>query len=124
MGPALSALLGFRSALKQVDYRMSDYDNIFLGAQIWAGKTTPAMNTFLSKANFKDKKVWLFITKADPKVNQAVIDSITQRVEKKGGKVIDCLSITAAWDPKKNIPIAVDQVKEPVQEWIGGILGN
>lgn len=117
-GAAMGAFLGFKSNLKQMDFEMEGYENIFLGAQVWAGKTTPAINKFLKKASFKDKKVWLFITKADEKVPQQVIDSITKRIEKKGGSVVDSMAITTKWDPKTNIPIAPEEVKDEVYDWL------
>jgi len=51
-GAALGAVLGIKSKLKPVDFSLKGYDNLFLGAQVWVGKTTPAINTFLAKADF------------------------------------------------------------------------
>lgn len=117
-GAAMGAFLGLKSSLKPMDFAMEGYGNIFLGAQVWAGKTPPAINQFLKKASLKDKKVWLFLTKGDEKVPQKVIDSITKRIEKKGGTVVDTISITTKWDPKTNIPIAVEEVQELVYDWL------
>lgn len=118
MGAAMGAVLGFKSSLKSMDFLLADYGNIFLGVQVWAGRTTPAINKYLSKACFKDKKVWIFITKADKMVPQKVIDSITRRIEKKGGKVIDSISFTAPWEPGKNTAIAQEEVKDSIHEWL------
>ncbi len=118
MGAAMSAFLGFQSSIKSMDFTLQKYDNVFIGTPVWGGKTTPAINKFLSKANFNGKSIWLFITKADEKVPQKVIDSITSRVEKRGGKVIDCLSLTTKWDPKTNIPMTADEMGSGIQEWI------
>jgi len=118
MGAAMSAFMGFGSGIKPMDFSLGKYDNIFLGTPVWGGKTTPAVNTFLRKANFRGKKVWVFITKADEKVPQKVIDSITNRVGKKGGSVMDCLSLTTRWDPKTNIPIAAEEARNGIQDWM------
>lgn len=59
-----------------------------------------------------------FITKGDEKIPQKVIDSITIRIEKKGGKVMDCFSFTTKWDPKTNIPIKADEIRSSVQNWM------
>jgi len=107
-----------KSNLKPMDFAMEDYEAIFLGVQVWAGKTTPAINQFLKKASFQDKDVHLFITKADEKTPLKVIDSITKRIEKKGGTVRDSISITTKWDPKTNIPIAVEEVEGVIHEWL------
>ncbi|WP_422124508.1 flavodoxin family protein [Planococcus sp. X10-3] len=117
-GAAMGAFLGFKSSLKPMDFALEEYENIFLGGQVWAGKTPPAINQYLKKASFKDKKVWLFLTKGDEKVPQQVIDSITKRIEKKGGKVVDSISITTKWDPKVNLPIALEEVQEPIYNWL------
>lgn len=117
-GAAMGAVFGFKSSIKPMDFKLEDYENIFLGAQVWAKKTTPAINSYLKKASFKNKKVWLFISKADEKIPQQVIDSITKRIEKKGGTVVDSLSITTKWDPKTNIPIAREEVQEIVSDWL------
>ena len=74
MSAALGAIIGLKSRLKPIDFLLADYENIFLGAQVWAGKTTPAINKYLSKASFKNKNIWLFITKADDKEPKKVID--------------------------------------------------
>jgi flavodoxin len=118
LGAAMSAFLGFGSSIKPMDFSLGKYDNVFIGTPVWGGKTPPAVNTFLSKASFKGKNVWVFITKADEKIQQKVIDSITNRIENKGGKVTDCLSLTTKWDPKANIPVTADEVRGSIQEWI------
>ena len=114
MGAAFSAFMGMKSRLKPMDYSLKDYDNVFLGAQVWAARSTPAINTFISKAGLKGKKVYLFLTKADNKVPQNVIDSITKRIEKRGGKVVDSFSITT----QMNSIITSEAVKEQVSEWV------
>lgn len=114
MGPALSALLGLKSRLKKMDFTLAGYENIFLGVQVWAARSTPAINTFLSKADLKNKKVYLFVTKADEKIPQAVIDSIARRIEKRGGKIVDSLSITT----RMGSIIAPDAFMEQILEWI------
>ena len=125
-GAAMSALFGFRSSLKPMDYNLQEYDHVFLGVQVWAGKTTPAINQYLKKANFNNKQVWLFITKADEKTPQKVIDSITKRIEKKGGHVKESIAITTKWDSKTNIPIASEDVEKSISEWLKnvGVLNN
>jgi flavodoxin len=117
MSAAIGAFIGFKSRLKPMDFLLADYENIFLGAQVWAGKTTPAINKYLSKTCFKNKKIWLFITKADEKEPKKVIDSITYRIEKTGGRVMGSVSLTTQWDPKTNIPITSQEVKDAINEW-------
>lgn len=117
MGAAVSAIFGLKSRIKPMDFSLKKYDNIFLGSQVWAAHTVPAINTFLKKADLNNKKVYLFITKADEKVPQQVIDSISERVQKKGGRVIDSYSITTVM---KSI-IKPEDVKEGLSQWTNGL---
>ena len=114
MEPAFSALIGIKSRLKKMDFTLAGCENVFLGTQVWAARSTPAINTFLSKADLKNKKVYLFITKADEKVPQAIIDAIAKKVEKRGGKVVDSFSLTT----KMNNLITPDAFKGQLNDWI------
>lgn len=118
MGAAMTALIGLKSSIKPMDFSLGKYDRVFLGTPVWAGKTPPAVNKYLSRAVFKGKNVWLFITKGDDKIPQKVIDSITTRIERKGGKVMDCFSVTTKWDPKTNIPTEAEEIRSSVQHWM------
>lgn len=113
-GAGLSALLGIKSKLKTMNFSLKGYQNIFLGGQVWASRSTPAINTFISKTNFKNKKVYLFLTEADDKVPQKVIDSITKRIEKKGGKIVDSLYVTT----KMGAVITPEAIKDKVSDFI------
>ncbi|TCI65161.1 hypothetical protein [Exiguobacterium sp. SH0S2] len=123
-GAAMGAFFGLRGVIMPMDFALKEYEHLFLGTPVWAGKTPPAINKYLKETSFKNKKVWLCITKGDEKVPQQVIDSITKRIEKKGGKVMGSISITTKWDPKTNIPIALEDVQKPIYDWLkrGGIL--
>jgi hypothetical protein len=54
---------------------------------IWGGKTTPAMNAFLNKADFKGKDVTVITFQADDKGSgsEGVYSNIRQVVETGGG---------------------------------------
>lgn len=56
----------------------------------------------------------LFITKADDKVPENVITSLTKRIEKLSGKVVDSISFTTKMDSA----IDPEIVKEDLAEWI------
>lgn len=117
-GGAMGAFLGVKSSIIPMDFTLASYENIFLGVQVWAGKTPPAVNKYLSKVSLKNKRVWLFITKSDDKIPQDYIDKLTRRIEKKGGKVVDNISITTKWDPASNIPISVAEFAEELSVWL------
>lgn len=114
MGAAFSALLGLKGKIKPMDLNLKDYDNIFIGTPVWAGKTSTPINTFLSQANLAGKNVFIFATQADEKTPNLVYESIANRVEAKGGKVIDSFFVQT---DMKN-PLTPEQAKGPVTEWI------
>ena len=114
MGAAFSALLGLKGKIKSMDLNLKDYDNIFIGTPVWAGKTSTPINTFLSETNLTGKNVFVFITQADGKTPKLVYESIATRVEAKGGKVIDSFFVQT---DMKN-PITLDQARSPVAGWI------
>lgn len=118
MWAALGAVLGQKSAIKPMDFDMAEYDTVILGAQVWAGKTTPAINSFLSRANFRGKKVWLFFTLASEQVPPIFIDSVTRRIEGKGGKVLGSLACISKWDPKERAPLKPEEARDKVRQWL------
>lgn len=111
---AFAAIMGLKSRIKPANFPLVGYDNIFLGAQVWASNCAPAINSYISSADFKGKDVYLFITKADDKVPQKVIDSISKGIEKRGGKVIDSISITTVM----NSVITPEAVRDSLIKWV------
>lgn len=116
-GAVMGAIFGLKSALEPVDFSLKDYNTVVIGAQIWAGKTTPAINQFLNKGDFSGKKVHLFVTMGDDKRPDKVIESIQSRIEKKGGQVTQSLALTTKWDPKVNKPVDLLEVQSQVDVW-------
>ena len=114
MGAAFTALLGVKGKIKSMDLDLKDYENIFIGTPVWAGKTSTPINTFLSQVNLSGKNVFIFVTQADEKTPSLVYDSLARRVQAKGGTVIDSFFVKT---DMKN-PITTEQAKGPVAEWI------
>lgn len=114
MGAAFSSLLGLKGKIKSIDFNLKDYDNIFIGTPVWAGKSSTPINTFLSETNFTGKNVFIFATQADEKTPDLVYESIKARVVAKGGKVKDSFFVQT---DMKN-PLTLEQAKGPVAEWI------
>ena len=111
---AFTALLGLKGKIKKIDFNVKDYDNIFIGSPVWAGKSSTPINAFLSEVDFTGKNVFVFITQADGKAPNSVYDSITDRIRAKGGKVIDSFFVQT--DIKT--PITSNQAVGPVTDWI------
>ncbi len=84
------------------DYDHTDYDFIFLGTPVWSSKPAPAINTYLDRSNFKEKRVALFAT-LKMSGGEKVIKILTEEIEKKGGKVIDSIIIKTGLRHKKKM---------------------
>lgn len=112
-----TAMAGFKGKIKPLDVNVKDYDNIFIGCPVWAGKSSTPMNTFLYEVDFTGKNVFVFITQADSKTPISVYESITKRVEGNGGKVIDTFFIHS---DMKN-PVTSEKARGPVSEWISKV---
>ena len=50
------AIKGIKSKIKNI-YINNDYEVIFLGTPTWAGNPPPAINAFISKTDFTNKKL-------------------------------------------------------------------
>jgi flavodoxin len=60
----LLGFLGISSAKKSFD----DYDLIIVGTPVWSGKPTPAITAFLEKNDLSAKKVAVFFTQGNKKL--------------------------------------------------------
>ncbi|MBF9017347.1 MULTISPECIES: flavodoxin [unclassified Oceanispirochaeta] len=94
----------------------TEKDLLILGTPVWAGNGTPAINSFLDKADLKGKRVFLFTLQADPGMEKApaILSYLSRRVETAGGEVSGTLSLHGA-SPGKTAEEA--QYKEIVDSW-------
>ena len=121
---AMGAWLGLKSDIKPLTESLDAYDNLFLGVQVWAGKSTPAINAFLKRENFENKKVWVFMTMADNVPSQKVMNSVRRRIEKKGGTVVDTIGFTAkvlaaVGDEHRAAQVlSRDEIRETLEKWL------
>lgn len=52
-------MLVLKTRLKNSNYNLDEYDTVFPATPVWAWHPTPAINTFVSKANLTNKNVYL-----------------------------------------------------------------
>jgi flavodoxin len=91
----LTAMTNKSSRIKPLDFNVDNYDLILVGSPVWAGKPTPAVNTFIAKTDFKSKDVVVFCTAGgDMKGTEATFKNLTAKVAKKSGKVIGSFAIS------------------------------
>lgn len=98
---AFAAMRGKSSEIKAMDFKL-DYDLIFLGTPVWGGKPTPAINAFISKADFKDKKMVIFVTMGGTG-DKGTIRILTDAIESRGGKIINSFAIKTSGARDKKI---------------------
>uniref|UniRef100_A0A7V3ZUQ9 Flavodoxin n=1 Tax=candidate division WOR-3 bacterium TaxID=2052148 RepID=A0A7V3ZUQ9_UNCW3 len=99
---AIQAAKGKGSVIKPLDVDINNYEFIFIGTPVWAFRPTPAINTFISQTDFKNKKIVLFVTMAGTKVEKAV-NLMKEAIESKGGEVIGSFSIRTGGVKKEQI---------------------
>ena len=88
--------------IEVVNLNHEEYDLILLGTPVWSAKPAPAINTYLDRSKFKDKRVALFTT-LRMMGGEKVIRILTEEIEKKGGKVIDSVIIKTGFRHKKKM---------------------
>jgi len=94
--------------IEVLNYDHKEYDLILLGTPVWSAKPAPAINTYLGKSDFRDKKVALFVT-LRLMGGEKVVGILTEEIEKKGGKVIDSIIIKTSLFHKKEM---IEKAKE------------
>ena len=111
---AFSSIIGLNGKLKPLDFSLNDYDNVFIGGQVWAGHSSTPLNSFIHNSDYTNKNVFIFLTQADDKEPVTIFQSIAKRVENSGGKVFDTFYIQTQM---KSV-ISPEMVKQPVSDWI------
>ena len=115
---AFQALCGVKSRIKEMEFTPDRYNRIFLGTPIWAGKATPAMNSFLTRYNLVNKKVYLFFTLQDSKPPLKTIKTLSKKVKEQGGQVYNLISIKT----KMGEALNRKKVETKIKEWLAKIL--
>ena len=111
---ACSAVFGLKSKIRPMDFSLNGYDSVFLGGPVWAGRSTPAVNAFLERADFSGKKVYLFVTQADEHEPQSVFQSLTQRVKLHGGEAAGCFFLQTVMKS----PLSPDMARKSLTDWV------
>jgi flavodoxin len=94
------AMFGLKSKIKPFDKDINDYNTIWFGTPVWTFKFPPATNRFLKQAQFKDKKVYAFISKGLDNEPLWALDKLRKVIEKKGGKLVDVMYTKTDWKPE------------------------
>ena len=81
--------------LKPVNADFSKYDRILVGAPVWYGLEAPAIDAFLTNADFTGKNVIVFVTLGGNHSDDA-LKAVTLKIIAKGGKVVSSFSISTS----------------------------
>lgn len=109
-----SAAMGLKSKIKPINFDISDYDVIYLGTPIWGRKQAPAINTFMSKTDFRNRNVILFATMGGDNYTVA-IKTMTNKIEADGGKVLESFAIKTG-DVKDEV--IIEKAKELASKYL------
>ena len=105
---AKKAIRREKPEIEVLNYDHKDYDLILLGTPVWSANPAPAINTYLNRADFENKKVALFVT-LRMMGGEKVIGILMEEIEKKGGKIIDSIIIKTGLFHKKEM---IEKAKE------------
>jgi len=115
---AFQALCGVKSRIKEMEFTPDRYNRIFLGTPIWAGKATPAINSFLAHYKLANKKIYLFFTLQDNKPPLKTVETLSKKVKEKDGQVYNLISIKTNMGETLNR----ERVETKIREWLDKIL--
>ena len=98
MAGGFGAMAGIKSRLKSNPASLMDeYATIYIGSPIWASRTVPAVNTFLSQLNATGKQIVFFTVQADPNlVPSKGLQKLIGRMEKRGAVVSRVIQLHGA----------------------------
>ena len=92
---SLDAFRGNKTRISPSSIDLSPYGLVYIGTPVWAGKTPPAMLTFIDTCNFHGKDVVLFATMGRSG-GEKVIERMKEKIELRGGRMIASFLIKTA----------------------------
>jgi flavodoxin len=107
---SFDAIMNRKSKLEPFEVSIGTYDVIFIGSPIWVGRLPPAINTFISSVDLKDKRIVAFFT-MDSNDHTGALKDFEKKVARKSGKVIGSFAIRSRNVGNKDI---VSKAKELV----------
>lgn len=89
---AFAAKQGKPWPIKPFNADLSAYDRIFIGCPVWFGMPAPEINSFIEKANLKDKQIVVFVTLGGRGAESA-LKAMTAKIAAKSGKIVSSFSV-------------------------------
>jgi len=92
LGASVDAFRESKTKITPENLNLDDYGIIYLGSPTWAGKPSPAIITFVDKANLKGKDIILFATMGNQGA-KSVISRMKEKIEARGARMVNSFSI-------------------------------
>jgi flavorubredoxin len=78
--------------IKPININLKDYSKVFVGSPVWAGNSVPAINTFISNADFSGKEVIVFTTMGGNNPGKS-ISKMSSKISSRGGMIVGSFAI-------------------------------
>lgn len=109
---SMDAVREIKTDIKPEMIDLMNYNLIYIGTPVWAGKPAPAIITAIDKYNFQEKDVILFVTLGGSGGKKA-IKRMEEKIEARGGRIITSFLIKTAGKEMYEIR---EEVKNKVEE--------
>ncbi|MGI5849236.1 MAG: flavodoxin family protein [Christensenellales bacterium] len=119
VGAAFGAVFGKKSRIKSTfAQELKRYEDLFIGTPVWAGKSAPAVNTFVDALDASGKKIVIFTVQADKKPDKLpakCADIIKNKLEDKGSII---LKIARLWGAPPGKTVEIKDIQKQIDEKI------
>ncbi len=92
LGASVDAFRESKTKITPENLNLDNYGIIYLGSPTWAGKPSPAIITFVDKADLKGKDIILFATMGNQGA-KSVINRMREKIEARGARMVNSFSI-------------------------------
>ena len=88
----LDALRENKTEIYPPTLNLRNYDTIYIGTPVWAGKPTPSIVTIIDSCDLRGKDVILFATMSK-NGGKKTVERLEKKVRARGGRVIETFTI-------------------------------
>lgn len=120
MAASMDALRENKTDIKPSSVDLTEYGLVYIGTPTWASKPAPAIITLIDKCDLKGKDVILFTTMGG-RGGRNVIERMKEKVEARGGRMVNSFIIKSGNREIGEIKEEVDTVIEEMDLEIYGI---
>lgn len=89
---AIEALTGKMTAIQKIKANVASYDQIVIGAPVWAGKPAPAVNMLVEMIPFKNKSISVYATMGSSSPGKT-LKILAENIMNKEGQLTEVIAI-------------------------------